>query len=113
MWAMIVKEFRQLRRDHRTLAMMVVLPVLLLVVFGYAASFDVTEIPTTVVGAQAQEVADSLRPPFKVEKVDPAADRSDAVGWLQDGRTPVAVVTGADGVSVLLDGSELFTAKAA
>jgi ABC-type Na+ efflux pump permease subunit len=28
---MIVKEFRQLRRDRRTLAMMVVLPVLLLV----------------------------------------------------------------------------------
>ena len=41
MWAMIVKEFRQLRRDRRTLAMMIVMPVLLLVVLGYAASFDV------------------------------------------------------------------------
>jgi ABC-2 type transport system permease protein len=110
---MIVKEFRQLRRDHRTLAMMVVLPVLLLVVFGYAASFDVEEIPTTVVGPQAEEVAASLRPPFEVEKVDPAAERADAVGWLRDGRTPVAMVTGADGITVLLDGSELFTAKAA
>ncbi|CAN5810114.1 hypothetical protein BH23ACT4_BH23ACT4_02510 [soil metagenome] len=38
MWAMIAKEFRQVRRDHRTLAMMIVMPVLLLVVFGYAAS---------------------------------------------------------------------------
>ena len=45
MWAMIVKEFRQLRRDRRTLAMMIVLPVVLLVVFGYAASFDVSAIP--------------------------------------------------------------------
>ena len=27
MWAMIVKEFRQLRRDRRTLAMMIVMPV--------------------------------------------------------------------------------------
>ncbi len=51
MWAMIVKEFRQLRRDRRTLAMMIVLPVLLLVVFGYAASFDVTTIPTVVAAA--------------------------------------------------------------
>ena len=34
MWAMIVKEFRQVRRDRRTLAMMIVLPVLLLVVLG-------------------------------------------------------------------------------
>jgi len=38
MWAMIVKEFRQVRRDRRTLAMMIVLPVLLLVVLGYAAT---------------------------------------------------------------------------
>ena len=38
MWAMIVKEFRQLRRDRRTLAMMIVMPVVLLIVFGYAAS---------------------------------------------------------------------------
>ncbi len=50
MWAMIVKEFRQLRRDRRTLAMMIVLPVVLLVVFGYAASFDVSAIPAVVAG---------------------------------------------------------------
>lgn len=56
MWAMIVKEFRQLRRDRRTLAMMIVLPVLLLVVFGYAASFDVKSIPTVVAGPQAQQL---------------------------------------------------------
>ena len=31
---MIVKEFRQLKRDRRTLALLIVLPVLLLVVFG-------------------------------------------------------------------------------
>ncbi len=29
MWAMIVKEFRQLRRDRRTLAMMIVMSVVL------------------------------------------------------------------------------------
>ena len=57
MWAMIVKEFRQLRRDRRTLAMMIVLPVLLLVVFGYAASFDVKGIPTVVAGPQAAELS--------------------------------------------------------
>ena len=44
MWAMIVKEVRQVRRDRRTLAMMIVMPIMLLVVFGYAASFDVTRI---------------------------------------------------------------------
>ncbi|MEN3305649.1 MAG: type transport system permease protein [Micromonosporaceae bacterium] len=113
MWAMIVKEFRQLRRDRRTLAMMIVLPVLLLVVFGYAASFDVTTIPTKVVGPDAAAVAAALRAPFEVVSVDPGQNRSDAVTALRDGRVPVAVVTDQAGMTVLLDGSELFTANAA
>jgi ABC-2 type transport system permease protein len=113
MWAMIVKEFRQLRRDRRTLAMMIVLPVLLLVVFGYAASFDVTTIPTKVVGPNAAAVAAALRAPFEVVSVDPGQNRSDAVTALRDGRVPVAVVTDQAGMTVLLDGSELFTANAA
>ena len=112
MWAMIVKEFRQLRRDRRTLAMLIVLPILLLVVFGYAASFDVRSIPVTVVGPQAQRVAAGLQPPFTVRTLDPAGDRADAVTALRDGRAPVAFVTTDTGVTVLVDGAELFTAKA-
>ena len=49
MWAMVAKEFRELRRDSRTVAMMIVLPVVLLIVFGYAANFKVHDIPVTVV----------------------------------------------------------------
>jgi hypothetical protein len=59
MWAIAMKEFRQMRRDRRTLAMMILLPVLLLVVFGYAASFDVDQVKTVVVGPQASR----WRPP--------------------------------------------------
>ena len=62
MWAMIVKEFRQLRRDRRTLAMMIVLPIVMLVVFGYAASFDVETIPVRVVGPAAEQAAPSPSP---------------------------------------------------
>lgn len=113
MWAMIVKEFRQLRRDRRTLAMMIVLPVLLLVVFGYAASFDVTSIPVTVTGAQAASAAARLPAPFQVRDVRPGDSRPDAVRALRDGETPAAVVADGSGVTVLLDGSELFTANAA
>jgi ABC transporter DrrB family efflux protein len=113
MWAMIVKEFRQLRRDRRTLAMMIFLPVLLLVIFGYAARFDVKSIGVTVVGPQARAVAAALRPPFEATTVAPGETRADAVKALRDGRAPVAFVTGAGGVTVLLDGSQLFTATAA
>ncbi len=71
--AMVVKEVRQLRRDRRTLAMMVFLPVLLIVVFGYAASFNVSRIPTAVVGPGAVAAAGHLPAPLHASRVDPAA----------------------------------------
>jgi ABC-2 type transport system permease protein len=43
-----VKELLQLRRDRLTLAMMVVLPMLQLTLFGYAIDTDVRHIPTVV-----------------------------------------------------------------
>jgi ABC-2 type transport system permease protein len=113
MWAMIVKEFRQLRRDRRTLAMMIFLPVVMLVVFGYAASFDVQSIRAKVVGPVAGRLAAVLPEPFEVVDVDPAGDREDAATALRDGEVPVAFVTSASGVTVFLDGSELFVANAA
>jgi ABC-2 type transport system permease protein len=110
---MIVKEFRQLRRDRRTLAMMIFLPIVMLVVFGYAASFDVTSIPAKVVGPRADLLAGVLPKPFDVVEADPSADRADAVAALRDGDVPVAFVTTDAGVTILLDGSELFIANAA
>jgi ABC-2 type transport system permease protein len=110
MWAMIVKEFRQLRRDRRTLAMMIVMPVILLIVFGYAASFDVSAIPTAVAGPQAGTVV--LRAPFDVVHRNPAEGATWARAQLRDGNAAVAVVTGTT-AAVLIDGSQLFTAKAA
>jgi ABC-2 type transport system permease protein len=115
-WAMIVKEFRQLRRDRRTLAMMIAMPVILLVVLGYAASFDVSSIPVAVAGRDAALVARSLPSPFRVVTTDTAAGRSWAATELRDGHAAAALVTdaaGAPGISaVLVDGSQLFTAQA-
>jgi len=110
MWAMIVKEFRQLRRDRRTLAMMIVLPILMLVVFGYAASFDVKTIPVRVMGPAAERLAAALPAPFEVEEVDAAAGREQAEMALRDGEVPVVFLTSASGATVLLDGSQLFIA---
>jgi ABC-2 type transport system permease protein len=126
MLAMIVKEFRQLRRDRRTLAMMIAMPVLLLVVLGYAASFNVTSIPVVVVGPQAQAVARLLPKPFDVVSVRQQEGSSWARDQLRDGEAAVAIVaarpatraiappTGAPAPkpAVLIDGSQLFTAQA-
>src|SRR5579859_4550626 len=113
MWAMIVKEFRQLRRDRRTLAMMIVMPVVLLIVFGYAASFDVTTIPTVAAGPQAAQAAHLLGKPFDLAGAHPSEGRAWAQQQLRDGHAAVAVVTGTGRPEVLVDGSQLFTAKAA
>lgn len=112
MWAMVVKEFRQMRRDHRALALMIVLPLLMLVVFGYAASFDVTQVSARVVGPAAEQVAEQLPPILEVVAVDAGQDADDAYGALRDGEVPVAVIADIGGVLVLVDGSQLFTARA-
>lgn len=46
--AMADKEARQLRRDRRSLVLAFLLPVMLLVIFGYAISWDVRDIRTVV-----------------------------------------------------------------
>jgi len=42
--AILRKEFRQIRRDARTLALLFIFPLFLLVIIGYAISFDVKHI---------------------------------------------------------------------
>lgn len=113
MLAMIVKEFRQVVRDRRTLAMLIVMPVLLLLVFGYAASFDVEEIPTVVVGERADQVQERLPDVFAVERVDVEGDPFTAEEALVTGEAHVAIVAGGEGITALIDGSELFMARAA
>jgi ABC-2 type transport system permease protein len=110
--AMVIKEFRQLRRDHRTLAMLIVLPLLMLTVFGYAASFDVPEVRTVVVGPGAEQAAGNLPEQLEVVAVRPSDGRAEAVEELRDGKATVAVVTGAQ-PAMLVDGADLFGARAA
>jgi ABC-2 type transport system permease protein len=111
MWALVLKEFRQVRRDHRTLAMMIVMPLLLLVVFGYAASFDVDEIPTVVAGPG--DTSEQLPELFHVTESNQSWDRSDAVEQLRNGDAAVALVSGPGGSAILIDGTELFSARSA
>ncbi|HVY30017.1 MAG TPA: ABC transporter permease [Polyangiaceae bacterium] len=59
------KELLQLRRDRMTLAMMAVLPIVQLLLFGYAINTDVRHIPTVIYdqdhSAASRELQQSLR----------------------------------------------------
>jgi ABC-2 type transport system permease protein len=48
-WSLVRKETRQIYRDPSSIAIGVVLPVLLILLFGYGLSLDVTNIPIAVV----------------------------------------------------------------
>ena len=48
MWAMVVKEFVQMRRDRLTFVTMIFVPILQLTLFGYAINTDPKQLPTAV-----------------------------------------------------------------
>ncbi len=111
MLAMALKELRQLRRDRRTVAMMVILPVLLLVVFGYAARFDIDKVPTVVVGANAEAVAAQLPDRLDVTAIHPDWTRADGVDVLRRADATVVIVADPKAPTILIDGANLFGAQ--
>ncbi len=58
--AILIKEFRQIRRDRLTFAMMVAVPIVQLVLFGYAINTDPKHLPLAVVAADHSEFSRSL-----------------------------------------------------
>jgi ABC-2 type transport system permease protein len=64
-WAIVVKEFIQMRRDRLTFGMVVGIPLLQLVLFGYAINSDPKRLPTAVLladnGPQGRSVLYAIR----------------------------------------------------
>ncbi|MFT0848234.1 ABC transporter permease [Actinomycetaceae bacterium L2_0104] len=128
MRALIVKEFRELARDRRTVAMLVALPVLLLVIFGYAANFSVDRVSVIVVGPQARQIADELQgydvvdDEMEIVRTEPAFGKADAERLLRNQESNAVIVAEqagdpddplSDRIRVYIDGSSVFTAQAA
>jgi ABC-2 type transport system permease protein len=55
--AILIKEFRQMRRDRLTFAMLVGVPIMQLVLFGYAINTDPRHLPLAVVAADHSPLA--------------------------------------------------------
>ncbi|HET8760192.1 MAG TPA: ABC transporter permease [Nitrospiria bacterium] len=119
------KELIQLRRDTRSLLLAFLLPVLLLVLFGYAITFDVEHIATAVLdqdrSARSRELIEAFKSSgyFTVtEELERSSDIDPALkGW----RAQVALVVPPDfaahlgagrqaAFQVLVDGSDANTA---
>lgn len=122
--ALAQKEFIQIRRDKRTLAMMIVLPVLWLIMFGYAFSFDVKEVSVTVIDNSGTAIGGMVADAFRTyERFVPLelTDRSEAgirdAMHRDDLQMGIIIPQGyAEAgnnahMQVLIDGADLFAAQ--
>ena len=95
-WVIAHKELLQLRRDRLTLAMMIVLPIVQLLLFGYAINTDVRHIPSVVYdqdrSAQSRDLARSLEATGFYDFVGSVNDYDDIQRALRGNRARVALV---------------------
>src|SRR6185503_10726435 len=63
---LIRKETRQIIRDPSSIAIGIILPVVLILLFGYGLSLDVTEVPVAVVLEDPSPAATELAASFQL-----------------------------------------------
>jgi ABC-2 type transport system permease protein len=66
LWALIRKEGRQIVRDPSSIAMGVVLPLILILLFGFGLSLDVKNVPVAVVMGDSSPEAQELAAGFEL-----------------------------------------------
>lgn len=122
------KEAIQLRRDPRSLMMAFLLPALLLLLFGYAITWDLRDIPTVIAdqdrSARSRELCDALRASGYFTLVANLGGAEAITPWFERGDARLALVIPPDfaenldagrpaPLQVLVDGSDANTATIA
>ena len=90
------KELRQLRRDRMTIAMMVVVPLMQLMLFGYAINTDVRHMPTIVYDqdrtAQSRDLYRSLEATGFYDIIGEVRDYDEIARAMKSGQAKVGLV---------------------
>lgn len=122
------KEFIHIRRDPRVIIAVLVLPVTQLLLFAYAISFDVRDVPTVVMDADRTTASRTVVAEFEESGFFRVVGRADSEGQIDRAfdtnlaRVAIMVapgfekdqLRGGDGqVAVLVDGSEPNSAQLA
>lgn len=107
-WPMLVKEFIQLRRDRPMIAMMVVIPAIQLMLFGFAIRTEVRHLPTAVYDeAKTSDSRDLITTMFNTGSFRHYADatsREEIREWIEAGRINAAIVVPPDYTRELVRG---------
>ena len=84
-WAIARKEFIHIRRDPYSLIMIMLLPVIQLLIYGYALTFNIKDVPVAVYNRDQGHLADKYLNAFRGSpyfKLTRAVDSSEAVDRL-------------------------------
>jgi ABC-2 type transport system permease protein len=125
--AIIVKELRQLRRDRMTIALIIGIPVLQLVLFGYAINMDVRNLPMAVADesqtAGSRALVQDLLATGVVAPVANARSPDDLMQLLRAGTISVGIhiphdyerrrIEARESVQILVDGSDIVVQASA
>ena len=92
----IIKEFRQIRRDKRVLAILTLVPAILLLLNGYALNFDVQHIKMAVYdeekSATSREFANSFVTSGYFDYVETLSSSAEATKLLDDAKVKCALI---------------------
>ncbi len=107
-FSIVRKEFVQIFRDPRTLALIIVMPIIQLFLLGYAATTDVRNIPVAILDQnqtpQSRELLDAFRAAdyFRIDYYVNSPDEYQKL--IESGKIRAALVIPPDYDSQLLDG---------
>ena len=94
--AVFIKEFQQMLRDRLTFAMAIGVPILQLVLFGYAINTDPKGLPTAIVsmdsGPMARSISTALQNTGYFKITHQSASEHDAEALVEDGSVQFMVV---------------------
>jgi ABC-2 type transport system permease protein len=109
-WAVVVKEFIQMRRDRLTFAMMIGIPLAQLVLFGYAINSDPKHLPTAIYSADnsvfSRTIVWGLRNSSYFDITREAKNQEEIQQLLAQGQVQFAVEIPVDFSRKLLRGEE-------
>ena len=103
---------RQLKRDRRTIGLIVFAPIVLMILFGYALSGDMSGVALGLVDGGGHAALRAHIESIQDFDILYLGSESDAERLISEGALDGAVVLGPDGVRVLLDSSSLQIAGA-
>src|ERR1043165_657431 len=92
---MLRKEFIQMRRDRLTFALTVGIPIIQLILFGYAIRTEVRNLPTVVLDESAtsdsRSLIDVMEQTQNFRIVGRVNSRDDVRDWIESGRAKAAI----------------------